>query len=195
MIESRTFVLPVDDIDTDQIYPARFLTTTSRRNLGQLCFRDWRDGQSADQQIADWFTALDMEHRRVLVAGRNFGCGSSREHAVWSLMDLGFRAVVSSSFGDIFANNAARNGLLLIRVEPALLEKLLKAPDCRVRIDIDGRIATFEGVGDAEFHLDPFSAYCLAEEIDSLDYLLRREESIARFEQGRARSGTGPEAA
>jgi len=119
----------------------------------------------------------------VLVAGSNFGCGSSREHAPWALLDLGFRAAISTRFADIFRSNSLKNGLLLVTVEQQVADFLLAHPDHRVRIDIAAARLQVSGLGDFDFPLDPFAAYCLAQGIDQLDFILRHEADIARYEQ------------
>ena len=183
VIDSRTFNLAADNIDTDQIIPAQFLTTTEREGLGRYCFYHWRfdgDGEArADSPLAEH----DPARQRVLVAGTNFGCGSSREHAPWALLDLGFRAVISTRFADIFRNNSLKNGLLLVTVTQDVIDFLMAHPDNPIRIDINAGNADIEGFGAVKFELDPFSAHCLAEGIDQLDFILRNEADIARYEQ------------
>jgi 3-isopropylmalate/(R)-2-methylmalate dehydratase small subunit len=183
IIESRTFSLPVANIDTDQIIPAHFLTTTERHGLGRACFHAWRfeadGGERADNPLHDH----DTERQKVLVAGENFGCGSSREHAPWALLDYGFEAVISSRFADIFRNNAVKNGLLPVIVEEEVAQHLLARPDTAVRIDISERRLDIDGFGRVEFPLDPFSAYCLTRGIDQLDFILQGADDIQRYEQ------------
>jgi 3-isopropylmalate/(R)-2-methylmalate dehydratase small subunit len=183
MIASRTFSLPVENIDTDQIIPAHFLTTTEREGLGRACFYAWRfdgDGsERADSPLRDH----DTENQRVLVAGENFGCGSSREHAPWALLDYGFQAIVSSRFADIFRGNALKNGLLPVTVEPDVADWLLANPDSEVAIDIESRRISIAGHGEFEFPLDPFSAYCLLRGIDQLDFILQGADDISRYEE------------
>jgi 3-isopropylmalate/(R)-2-methylmalate dehydratase small subunit len=183
IIASRTFSLPVANIDTDQIIPAHFLTTTGRDGLGRACFHAWRfdaDGaERADNPLHDH----DTERQKVLVAGENFGCGSSREHAPWALLDYGFQAVISSRFADIFRNNAVKNGLLPVIVEEEVAQHLLANPDTEVRIDIAQRSLDINGFGRVEFPLDPFSAYCLTRGIDQLDFILQGADDIRRYEQ------------
>ena len=180
--QSQTFNLPLDNIDTDQIYPARFLTTTAPEGLGRFCFQDWRENPQSQQY--QYFKDLDTERQQILVAGDNFGCGSSREHAAWSLLDAGFRAVVSTRFGDIFRSNALNNGLLLITVEPETLDFLLQHAQHPLKIDIQARQIDSPGWGRKEFPLDSFSWYCLVHGINALDYLLEHRDEIARFEAG-----------
>ena len=186
VLESRTFVIAKDDIDTDQVIPAQFLTTTEREGLGRYCFYHWRydsEGQPREHGVLDGF---DSERHQVLVAGRNFGCGSSREHAPWALLDVGFRAVVSSQFADIFRSNSLKNGLLPVQVDDAVARFLLEHPDHPVRIDIPKARIEVTDLGTFDFLLDRFSAHCIIEGIDQLDYLLRHEKEIARHEQRHA---------
>ena len=183
VITSRTFNLPMDDIDTDQIIPAQFLTTTEREGLGRFCFYGWRFDDDGGERVANPLQGYDPDRQNVLVAGRNFGCGSSREHAPWALLDFGFRAVISTGFADIFRSNALKNGLLPIVAENHVVEFLLANPDHQVHVDIPNRMLCVDGYGDFEFPLDPFSAYCLTRGIDQLDFLLQNETAIAAFEK------------
>ena len=183
IIESRTFNLPVDNIDTDQIIPAQFLTTTTREGLGQYCFYGWRFNEDGSAKASSPLRKHDAATQQVLVTGSNFGCGSSREHAPWALLDFGFRAVISSRFADIFRSNALKNGLLPITLDDSVVQYLLSRPDQAVRIDIAGHKLTIEGYGEFEFPLDPFSAYCLTRGIDPLDFILQNEDAIAAYEQ------------
>jgi len=189
VIESRTFNLPLDDIDTDQIIPAQFLTTTEREGLGRYCFYGWRYDPEGKPKNDNPLSAHDAESQQVLVAGSNFGCGSSREHAPWALLDFGFRAVISSRFADIFRGNALKNGLLPVQVDEDLAQYLLDHPGQPVRIDIASHSLAVEGYGEVDFPLDPFSAYCLTRGIDQLDFILGNEEAIRAFE---GRSGPRP---
>jgi 3-isopropylmalate/(R)-2-methylmalate dehydratase small subunit len=185
---SRTVALPACNIDTDQIIPARFLTTTTRDGLGRHAFNDWRTLATGSDNPDFVFNRPENNGARILVAGHNFGCGASREHAPWALLDLGLRAVISSQIADIFRSNALKNGLLPVVLEPALVEELLGQPGIELRIDVasssvefpDGRIASFE--------LDAFARTCLLEGVDQLGYLLKHEAAIARFEQKRSTS-------
>jgi 3-isopropylmalate/(R)-2-methylmalate dehydratase small subunit len=183
VFETHTFNLPVDNIDTDQIIPAQFLTTTTREGLGQYCFYGWRFDEDGSPKASSPLRKHDAASQRVLVAGSNFGCGSSREHAPWALLDFGFRAVVSSRFADIFRSNALKNGLLPIMVDDTVVHYLLDHPDHAVRIDIANRTLAVEGYGEFEFPLEPFSAYCLTRGIDTLDFILQNEDDIKAFEQ------------
>ena len=183
VIESGTFILPVANIDTDQIIPAHFLTTTEREGLGRACFFAWRFDADGSERADNPLRGHDVEGQQVLVAGENFGCGSSREHAPWALLDYGFRAVISSRFADIFRGNALKNGLLPVTVEPEVAEWLLAHPGSAVRIDIEQRALTIAGFGTVEFPLEPFSAYCLVRGIDQLDFILQGSDDIARYEE------------
>ena len=184
-IQSRTVVLPTRDIDTDQIIPARFLTTTSREGLGQALFHDLRF-DSDGNPVADF--VLNQPSSRgcaVLVGGNNFGCGSSREHAPWALLDYGIRAVISTEIADIFRNNSLKNGLVPIIVEPAIHEMLLANPGIEVDIDIAKSTLTLPDGIVVEFPIDAFARYCLAEGVDQLGYLQKQEERISAFEEQR----------
>lgn len=183
IIESRTFNLAADNIDTDQIIPAQFLTTTEREGLGQFCFYHWRFDADGKPREDSPLARYDATRQQVLVAGANFGCGSSREHAPWALLDLGFRAVISTRFADIFRNNSLKNGLLLVAVKQEVIDYLMAHPDQPVRIDIPSGRLEVEGFGEVTFALDPFSAFCLAQGIDQLDFILRHEAEISRHEQ------------
>lgn len=184
-IESRTVVLPTRDIDTDQIMPARFLTTTSREGLGDKVFYDLRCDDHGNPRGDFVLNSPDAEGCTVLVAGRNFGCGSSREHAPWGLLDYGFEAVVSSEIADIFRNNALKNGLVAIVVDEATHQWLLDHPRAGVVIDIEQRTITLPDGRRVEFELDDFARYCLVEGIDQLGFLQRQLEAIAAFEEAR----------
>jgi len=183
VFETRTFNLPVDNIDTDQIIPAQFLTTTTREGLGQYCFYSWRFNEDGSPKASSPLRKHDAATQQVLVAGSNFGCGSSREHAPWALLDFGFRAVVSSRFADIFRSNALKNGLLPVTVDDTVVQYLLDHPDHAVRVDIASHVLGIEGYGDFDFPLDAFSAYCLTRGIDPLDFILQNEPAITAYEE------------
>jgi 3-isopropylmalate/(R)-2-methylmalate dehydratase small subunit len=182
-ISSRTAVLPYTNIDTDQIIPARFLRTTTREGLGKQLFADWRyhaDGSPKAEFPLNQPAAAGCQ---VLVGGRNFGCGSSREHAPWALLDFGFRAVISTEIADIFCNNALKNGLLPIVVDEATLSWLLAHPGAQVDIDLErNELKLPDGVS-VKFPLEGFSRYCLLNGVDELGYLLSRAELISAYEQ------------
>jgi 3-isopropylmalate/(R)-2-methylmalate dehydratase small subunit len=184
-IESRTVVLRMSDIDTDQIIPARFLTTTSRDGLGQHLFHDWRyneDGTPREDFILNTGAARDC---RVLVAGRNFGCGSSREHAPWALLDYGFLAVISSEIADIFRSNSLKNGLLPIVVDDESHRWLLDNPGARVAVDVAASTLSLPNGASSEYPIDAFARYCLIEGLDQLGFLRKHEDAIRRFEESR----------
>lgn len=184
-IRSRSFVLPNVNIDTDQIIPARFLTTTTKSGLGAHCFHDWRhraDG-SVDPEAA--LNRRNPERQRILVAGHNFGCGSSREHAPWALSDFGFQAVISSGIADIFRNNALKNGLLAIVVGAQAHQRLLEAPDDELTIDLVAQQIQCAWGEQVDFAIDPFARACLLEGVDELGYLLARRPLIDSYEQQR----------
>jgi 3-isopropylmalate/(R)-2-methylmalate dehydratase small subunit len=184
-IESCTVVLPMDDVDTDQIIPARFLTTTTREGLGQHLFHDWRYGQDG-QPDADFVLNSDTASGcRVLVSGRNFGCGSSREHAPWALLDYGFLAVISSEVADIFRSNALKNGLLPIIVDDESHRWLLDHPGTIVKVDVAASKLVLANGKIVEYPIDAFARYCLLEGLDQLGFLLRHDDAIQRFEESR----------
>jgi 3-isopropylmalate/(R)-2-methylmalate dehydratase small subunit len=180
IIRGYTFNLPADNIDTDQIYPARFLTTTVSEGLGEKCFHDWRHDPGSRYHEA--FLRFQPGVQKVLVAGSNFGCGSSREHAAWSLLDMGFEAVISTRFGDIFYNNALKNGLVPVQIGPDAVQHLMQHDRSAVEIDLASRTVSIPGLGIREFPLDPFASHCLTRGIDSLDYLLSKTPDIDVYE-------------
>jgi 3-isopropylmalate/(R)-2-methylmalate dehydratase small subunit len=185
LIRSRTVVMPSTNIDTDQIIPARFLTTVSRAGLGISLFADWRyDGNGAPRPdfVLNQPAAAGCE---VLVAGRNFGCGSSREHAPWALLDFGIRAVVSTELADIFRSNSLKNGLLPIVVDEATHGWLLDHPGVEVEIDLPAAMLKLPSGRAVTFPIESFSRYCLVHGIDELGYLLNQAAAIERFEQQR----------
>lgn len=182
---SRMVVLPVDNIDTDQIIPARFLKTISKDGLGDQLFQDWRyeaDGTPKPDFVLNQPGAKDC---KVLLAGDNFGCGSSREHAPWALTQFGFRAVVSTSFADIFKGNSLKNSLLPIVVPVAVHAWLFANPASEVAIDLASQTLTLADGRRVEFPVDPFYKYCLLDGVDELGYILNQEAAIAAFEGGR----------
>lgn len=182
--ESPIAVLPVANIDTDQIIPARFLKITTKEGLGLNLFHDWRyreDGSPRPEFILNQPVAQGAQ---VLVAGDNFGCGSSREHAPWALADAGFRAVVSTSFADIFHQNALKNAVLPIVVSPEIHAKLLAtASGAKVRVDLETQTLTLPDGTTAAFPVDPFRKRCLLLGVDELGYLLQFEREIADYER------------
>ena len=186
VIRSRTVVMPSSNIDTDQIIPARFLTTTVREGLGAALFADWR--YDADGRARGEFVLNRPESRgsQVLVAGRNIGCGSSREHAPWALLDYGFRAVISTEIADIFRNNSLKNGLLPVVVDEASHRWLLEHPGAKVEIDLPACALRFDEGREVNFPVDAFARYCLMNGIDELGYLLAQAPAIERYEHSRS---------
>jgi 3-isopropylmalate/(R)-2-methylmalate dehydratase small subunit len=185
-IKSRTAVLPTRDIDTDQIIPARFLTTTTREGLGANLFNDLRfdaDNQPRPDFVLNQAAAEGCE---VLVGGNNFGCGSSREHAPWALLDYGIRAVISTEIADIFRNNSLKNGLIPIIVDAATHDFLLANPGLEVEIDVANSTLTLPDGTVVEFPIDGFARYCLVEGIDQLGYLQQQMDDILTFEEQRS---------
>jgi 3-isopropylmalate/(R)-2-methylmalate dehydratase small subunit len=183
IIHSYTYNIPVENIDTDQIIPAQFLTTTERKGLGKFCFHAWRFNEDGTKKDNSPLLDYRPDRQQVLVAGSNFGCGSSREHAPWALLDFGFRAVISSRFADIFRNNSLKNGLIPVTVEEHVVEYLHQHPDSEVSIDIGKRQLTVGDFGTFEFQLDPFSVFCLTRGVDQLDFILQNEQEINAHEQ------------
>jgi 3-isopropylmalate/(R)-2-methylmalate dehydratase small subunit len=185
VIRSRTVVMPSTNIDTDQIIPARFLTTTVREGLGVSLFADWRyDPQGTPRP--DFVLNQPKSHGcQVLVAGRNIGCGSSREHAPWALLDYGFRAVISTEIADIFRSNSLKNGLLPVVVDEATHAWLLANPGADVEIDLPASTLRLPDGRAVQFPIEAFSRYCLMDGIDELGYLLNQRAAIDQYEQSR----------
>ena len=180
---SRTVAMPIDNVDTDQIIPARFLKTTSKSGLGEKLFSDWRYDAAGQPKPDFVLNRPEARGAAVLVAGDNFGCGSSREHAPWALYDYGFRAVVSTSIADIFRNNALKNGLLPIVVDPAFHQAALAAAGTAVTVSLENQTITLGDGKQAKFPIDPFARYCLLNGIDELQFLLSQEAVIATYER------------
>jgi 3-isopropylmalate/(R)-2-methylmalate dehydratase small subunit len=186
IIESRTVVIPRENIDTDQIIPGRFLKVTDKKGLGKALFCDWRYEKDGTTPRPDFvLNRPEAKGCTILVAGDNFGCGSSREHAPWALTDHGFRAVISTRIADIFRNNALKNGLVPIVLEPAAHAKLVAAPGASVRVDLGAQTVTLPDGSAASFPIDGFAKYCLMNGVDELGFLLSQEEAIAGFEARR----------
>jgi 3-isopropylmalate/(R)-2-methylmalate dehydratase small subunit len=181
---SRTVALPAGDVDTDQIIPARFLKGTTRDGLGQRLFADWRYDAAGRPRPDFVLNRPEAAGAHVLVAGHNFGCGSSREHAVWALADFGFRAVVSTGFADIFRNNALKNGLLPVQLDARTHARLLAEAGAEVEVDLETRTLALPDGTRASFPIDPFARHCLLEGIDALDFLLAQDAAIAAHERG-----------
>jgi 3-isopropylmalate/(R)-2-methylmalate dehydratase small subunit len=176
-------VLPNTDIDTDQIIPARFLTTTSREGLGRHAFNDWRYDASGAPRADFLLNRPEAQGCQVLVAGRNFGCGSSREHAPWALLDFGLRAVISTGIADIFRSNALKNGLLPVVVDEAAHAWLLANPGATVTIDLETTTLTLPGNRSVRFPIDAFARHCLMHGVDELGFLLSHASRIDAYER------------
>ncbi len=187
-IESKTVVIPIDNIDTDQIIPARFLKTTSMEGLGDNLFLDWRYLADGSPNPDFPLNKPSARGAQILVAGANFGCGSSREHAPWALTQYGFKAVISTSFADIFKGNALKNGLLPIVMPPDIHAELLKWPGITLKINLAAQTVTLAGGRTVEFPIDPFAKHCLLEGVDELGYMMKQEPAIAAYEANRAGS-------
>lgn len=187
--ESRIVPMPINNVDTDQIIPARFLKTVSKQGLDQQLFYDWRYDEQGRPKPDFILNRPEARGAEVLLAGDNFGCGSSREHAPWALTQFGFRAVISTSFADIFRQNALKNSLLPIVVPPdvhqALFATVSKNGDARVKINLPAQTLTLPDGKTVEFPVDVFSKQCLVDGVDELGYILKRESAIAAFEAGR----------
>jgi len=186
ILETTCVPLPLENIDTDQIIPARFLSATTREGFGENLFRDWRYDKSGNRNN-DFVLNNSNFSGRILVAGKNFGSGSSREHAVWAITDYGFRAVVSSFFADIFRNNSLNNGLLPVVVPEEFLKDLLelisKNPQTKVRIDLEKQEFTVADSGESvSFEIDPYKKECLMKGLDDIDYLLSIKDMITAYE-------------
>ncbi len=181
-IRSVSFVLEQEDIDTDQIIPARFLTTTEREGLGQFAFADWRYDADGKLIEAAEINSEQARQSQILVAGNNFGCGSSREHAPWALLDFGFRVVISSEIADIFRSNALKNGLLAIVIDPQAHQYLLANPGIEMAVSLADKTITLADGQKFDFPIDAFSRHCLLEGIDQLGFLMKQEEAIRKHE-------------
>jgi 3-isopropylmalate/(R)-2-methylmalate dehydratase small subunit len=190
ILETTCVPLPLENVDTDQIIPARFLSATSRQGFGDNLFRDWRYLKTGEKNTS-FVLNNPVYNGKVLVAGKNFGSGSSREHAVWAIFDYGFRAVISSFFADIFKNNSLNNGLLPIVVTEEFLKKLQdniqKEPDTKVRIDLEKQTLTVLPTGDTvKFEINPYKKECLLKGLDDIDFLLNMKDQITSFEKTKA---------
>jgi 3-isopropylmalate/(R)-2-methylmalate dehydratase small subunit len=190
ILESTCVLLPFENIDTDQIIPARFLSATSRQGFGDNLFRDWRYKKNGEKNN-EFVLNNPKFNGKVLVAGKNFGSGSSREHAVWAIFDYGFRAVVSSFFADIFMNNALNNGLLPIVISDDLLKKLHGMiqidPGTKVKIDLEKQTFTILSAGDSvKFAINPYKKECLLKGLDDIDFLLSIKSQITSYENNKS---------
>jgi 3-isopropylmalate/(R)-2-methylmalate dehydratase small subunit len=184
-LKSTAVPLPIENIDTDQIIPARFLKATTREGFGENLFRDWRyDGEGKPK--ADFILNDKTYNGKILVAGKNFGCGSSREHAAWSIYDYGFRVVISSFFADIFKNNALNNALLPVQVSDAFLKKIFDAigknPSTPVTVDLQNQKVLLEDGTSEDFEINAYKKTCLTNGYDDIDYLLSLRDEIKQFE-------------
>jgi 3-isopropylmalate/(R)-2-methylmalate dehydratase small subunit len=185
VIRSRTAVLPLENIDTDQIIPARFLRATTREGFGENLFADWRYDANGAPRADFLLNRPEAQGCSILVAGRNFGCGSSREHAPWALTDYGFRAVISTEFADIFRNNALKNGLVPVLVDEPTSRWLLANPGAEVTVDVDSTTLALPTGTRVSFPLEPFARYCLMNGVDELGFLLSQAPAIDAYERRR----------
>lgn len=188
-IESSAVPLPIENVDTDQIIPARFLKATTRDGFGENLFRDWRYDNN-DEPIPDFVLNQGINSGSILVAAKNFGSGSSREHAAWAIHDYGFKVVVSSFFADIFKGNALNNGLLPVQISEGFLEKIFEAiekdPATKLKVDLVNQEITLLTTGDKEgFEINSYKKECLLNGYDDIDYLLSLKDKIEQFEQSR----------
>ena len=187
ILTSKLVPLPNENVDTDQIIPARFLKTTNKAGLGENLFADWRYNPDGSPKPDFVLNRPEMQGRRILLAGDNFGCGSSREHAPWALLGWGFRAVISTSFADIFYNNALKNGLLPVVVDPEthrrLFQFLEENPDAKVTIDLAAQTLRLPDGSEVTFPIDGFSKQCLLAGVDQLGYLLQQMPRIEAYER------------
>ncbi|HEU4590474.1 MAG TPA: 3-isopropylmalate dehydratase small subunit [Steroidobacteraceae bacterium] len=182
-IRSRTVVIPATNIDTDQIIPARFLTSTSRAGFGKNLFADWRYDGAGNPKPDFALNKPDAQGARILVAGRNVGCGSSREHAAWALQDFGIDAVVSTEFADIFRTNCLKNGLVPVLVDEQTHAWLLANPGAELSIDVEKSTLALPDGTAVKFPLEGFARYCLLNGVDELGFLLSQDAAIAAYEQ------------
>ena len=182
-------MIPSSNIDTDQIIPARFLTTTHKEGLGAQLFADWRYAPDGAPKPDFVLNRPESRGCRVLVAGRNFGCGSSREHAPWALLDYGFLAVISTEIADIFRSNSLKNGLLPITVDEATAQWLLAHPGAEVDVDLEKALLRLPTGASVSFPIEAFARHCLLNGVDELGYLLTKLPDIERYEAARASRG------
>ena len=180
---SHTVALPATNIDTDQIIPARFLTSTSKAGFGKHLFADWRYDSAGNPKPEFALNRPEAKDAHVLVAGRNIGCGSSREHAAWALLDFGIQAVISTEFADIFRTNSLKNGLLPVVVDEPTHAWLLKNPGAEVSIDVEATTLNLPNGTQVKFPLEGFARYCLLNGVDELGYLLSQDIAIRAYEQ------------
>lgn len=188
-IQSRFVPINIENIDTDQIIPARFLKATTKDGFGKNLFRDWRyENDDESKKIAHFPLNMSQFDGEILVAGKNFGCGSSREHAAWSILDYGFRVVFSSFFADIFRNNALNNGVLPVQVSDAFLQRIfLQDNNTELTVDLEKQTITINSTGEQEhFEINSYKKTCLLNGYDDIDYLLSIKKEIQQFETQRA---------
>ena len=189
-LRSRMVPLPIDNVDTDQIIPASYLKVTDKSGLGEGLFSRWRRGDDGEPDPDFVLNRPEYEGAEVLLAGDNFGCGSSREHAPWALLDYGFRAVISTRFADIFSNNASKNGLLLVPVPKSVKERLMRVaadnPSSEVNIDLAAQTLRLPDGEDVRFEIDPFEKECLLRGVDQMGFLLEQLGAIREFEESRS---------
>lgn len=188
-LESSAIPLPIENVDTDQIIPARFLKATTRDGFGENLFRDWRYDKN-NNKIASFVLNNTTYTGKILVGGKNFGSGSSREHAAWAIYDFGFKVVVSSFFADIFKNNALNNGLLPVQVSESFLAKIFAAIDndakTKLKVDLENQTITILATGESEkFDINPYKKTCLINGYDDIDYLISMKDKIEAFEKAR----------
>lgn len=185
ILKSRAVPLPAENIDTDQIIPARFLKSIDRKGFGENLFRDWRFNIHTNEPNADFVLNNPKFSGEILVAGNNFGCGSSREHAAWALTDFGFKVIVSSYFADIFRGNALNNGLLPVKVSEEFLKEILEGinenPDNEIAIDVELQSISFKDTTET-FELDSYKKICLMNGYDDIDFLISKKQAITEFE-------------
>lgn len=184
-IKSRFVPLQIENVDTDQIIPARFLKATTKEDFGKNLFRDWRyENDDETKPKKDFILNNPVYNGEILVAGKNFGCGSSREHAAWAIQDYGFRAVVSSFFADIFKNNALNNGVLPVQVSESFLQKIFdQGADSELTVDLEKQKITINNTGEEEvFEINSYKKTCLLNGFDDIDYLLSIKDDIKNFE-------------
>ncbi len=184
--KSRVAVLPQENIDTDQIIPARFLTTTERAGLGRACFADWRFDANGAERPEFPLHRPELRGAGVLLAGHNFGCGSSREHAPWALFDYGVRVVIATRIADIFRNNALKNGVLPIEVSAGDWQRIVAFEAQEIVVDLQSLAIELPDATAIGFEIETFARECLLKGVDQLGYLLLQEEAITAFEQARA---------
>lgn len=186
LLQSKAVPLPAENIDTDQIIPARFLKSINKEGFGNNLFRDWRYNSQTNEPIADFVLNNSKYNGEILVAGNNFGCGSSREHAAWALTDYGFKVVVSSYFADIFRGNALNNGLLPVKVSDEFLKDLLSTitenPETEITVNVEEQSIGFNGKFET-FELDAYKKICLMNGYDDIDFLISKKAEIEKFEQ------------